>query len=176
VGKEISAISNVFLTSRPNHMLGNTLKEKIMKKLPILLIGFVLLLNSCKDQSSQNDILVIPPVYHDLAARIEGKWFWLESTGGPDGTILSPTSVNQNTVYFSKDSNYSFYRNNNIEMSSEYTIRKGKSIYLSDSLDFIYYLNPINTNDVILKLTKDSLMLQDTLPFGFRRVYIKIGL
>ncbi len=147
-----------------------------MTKILIVLIGLLVLLNACINQTNENIVLQAPVYFQDSLARIEGQWYWVKSSGGINGITIVPTVDDQIRLRYSKDSVYQFIRTERVVNTSKYFIKKNKSIYQQDSINFIYYSDYQQHYDVILKLTKDSLVFADNYFDGFSRLYVKLSL
>jgi hypothetical protein len=133
----------------------------------IIVIVLIILANGC--YSNPTNVQV-----SQASSKLEGGWLWKQSSGGIAGQIIIPSENQKVVLKFTSDGRYSQYRNDTLQYSSTYTIKKDKTIYSADSLDVIYFKEYLFEKLVILQLTKDSLELADNFYDGFGFTYIKI--
>jgi hypothetical protein len=112
-------------------------------------------------------------VEYSQTISLAGNWLWTSASGGLTGSqVITPS--NKIVLSFTSDGAYSLYRNDTLLNSSIYSVKKGKTIYSSDSMDVIIFRDTTIEKRVIFKLTIDSLELADNMYDGFGYSYIKI--
>lgn len=108
----------------------------------------------------------------DEDKSLNGTWQWTGTSGGIDGRKITPESAGYSMkIVIEEDSRISFFRNDSLQCSCNFQIRKGKSIYSSDSTDFISYSCPIQEQVIISEA--DTLELRDNYYDGFASRYIR---
>lgn len=128
----------------------------------IILILFSFLLGCETPTESQSN----PEIY--------GEWLLKIISGGIAGKIDTLNISTDKYVLSFYDNLATYSYNDKLLWTSAFNITKGKSIYSSDSLFFIFYSNDIQP-DVILYLSKDSLILGDNAYDGYARLFTKVN-
>jgi len=136
-----------------------------------LIFGVVLLsiiISACRS----NPVSVKTSQNNDIS--LLGKWSWKNSSGGITGQILNPPPGTYLFKCFSSDGNYFEYTNDTLKYSTHYFVKKNKTIYSVDSLNIVSFQDISRNAEVILKLTKDSLVTGDNYFDGFISIYTKV--
>lgn len=74
---------------------------------------------------------------------------------------------------FSPDGMYYSFRNDTITNQSKYSLKKQKSIYSGELLDFIVFESKAD-DEVIIKLSADSLVIGDNCFDGYISLYKRV--
>ncbi len=136
-----------------------------MKKF-IILSFVIILFVSCKKESS-----ITESTGEDV--QLFGKWEWTESCGGFAGGYYYPEEGKKIVHLFSPDGMYYSFRNDTITNQSKYSLTKQKSIYSGELLDFIVFESKAD-DEVIIKLSADSLILGDNYFDGYTSLYKRV--
>ncbi|MBU0558743.1 MAG: hypothetical protein KJ799_11465 [Bacteroidetes bacterium] len=114
------------------------------------------------------------PTDNEPVNKLFGTWQLKIVSGGFTGSTHTIDIHKDNyLVNFQSDNTASYLYNDTLLWTSPFYIKKNRSIYSQDSLDFIYYTNN-SRFDVIWRLSWDTLSLADNGHDGFTRNYIKI--
>jgi hypothetical protein len=108
------------------------------------------------------------------AITLTGKWQWIRSSGGIGGQTIIPPAGTVVIQTYSSDGVFSQSRNDTLQTTSHYSIKKQKTIYSTDSLDVIVYQDSTLTKQVILYLSVDTLSVGDNMYDGYGSIYKKI--
>ena len=123
-----------------------------------LVLVSILLLTSCNSNAIKNSL--------------KGEWEWIESSGGIAGELITKESEGYSSTIVFKADSVSFYRNNSLLGTTLYSIEEGVSIYSSEPVNFINYVSE-KPGEVIIYLTKDSLLMGDNNYDGYTSLYIR---
>lgn len=105
--------------------------------------------------------------------KIYGKWNWVNSTGGFAGTTITPKLAGYSEwVEYKRDKSVYYYRNDTLKNQAKYAVAKGYSIFYEKPACIIKY-TPDAIDQVIIKATKDTLILADNVNDGFTILYVK---
>jgi hypothetical protein len=102
-----------------------------------------------------------------------GSWNWVNSSGGIMGETRTPGTVGYRIrIVFKQDGTYEEYRSDTLYLMTQYTIKREKTIYRSDSLDVIHYES--GGVSVIFPTFRNTLQLGDNWYDGYCSVYERI--
>jgi hypothetical protein len=107
---------------------------------------------------------------------IYGNWRWLQSVGGFAGTTITPASAGYTQrIVLKSDNSCEFYKNDVLMTTVQFTIRREKTSFSSDSVDVIHYLGSDQLFDQIISLAgSDTLALADLCMDCFHYTYVRI--
>ncbi len=114
------------------------------------------------------------PKQIEIYDSIEGTWTWYESSGGIGGTVDTPDTTGETrTVVFDADGSVTFYTNNEITLSSTYTLASEDTI-ISDVPLPVVRVADINEYFYIYSFpSEDELELQENVTDGYSHSYSK---
>ncbi|MEO6149170.1 MAG: hypothetical protein ABIN95_10500 [Mucilaginibacter sp.] len=121
---------------------------------------------SCKKENVKTNNGVDPE-------KIYGKWNWVNSTGGIAGLTITPkTAGYEASVEYKRSKSVYYYRNDTLKSQAKFSITKGNTIFSTKQAYIIKY-TPDGMDHVIMKVTKDTLVLADNANDGFTILYVK---
>lgn len=123
-----------------------------------LILIFILILTACSSNGIKDSLT--------------GEWEWIESSGGIAGELITKDSEGYSSTIVFKDDSVSFFRNSSLLGSTSFSIEEGRSIYSSEPVNFINY-NSEKSDEVIIYLTEDSLLIGDNNYDGYTSLYIR---
>jgi hypothetical protein len=138
------------------------MKEGFHMKKNLCVIILIALALSCKSNPIDGNS---PPTI-----TLTGKWLWMLTEGGFAYQIFKPSANERTIIQFTIDNNYYIYSNDTLKRSTQYSVRKGKSV----NLDTLMWQDMPGYKKVIQILTKDSLLLCDPGADGFNSLYVKV--
>jgi hypothetical protein len=133
-----------------------------MKKIAVLILALVAV--ACKHGSD----LPQPQV---TISNIYAQWNLVKQTGGFTGSTIYTTP---GTVYvqFSANNTVSWYQNNSLKSTGNFSVQLGKSIYSTDQKYILNFMgNGIDQSVMVAK--KDTLVLADEAYDGYSSFYIR---
>jgi hypothetical protein len=131
-----------------------------------VLILSLLIISCQKEPTSVDNVRTI---------TLSGKWQWISSSGGITGQTIIPPAGTIVIQTYTSDGVFSQSRNDTVQRTSHYSIKKQKSIYSADSLDVIIYQDSTLTKQVILYLSTDTLSVGDNMYDGYGSIYKRIS-
>ncbi len=102
---------------------------------------------------------------------VEGKWLWVESTGGISGERLLPVAGTSLVFEFGLDGSFVEYRNAVVTRSTSYVLAKERSITRDAIVDAIRLLDSVSHPYIVLSVTNDTLVLDDNHADGYVATY-----
>lgn len=130
-----------------------------MKKAALFIV-FMFIFSSCYDVTGPEEEL------------IQGSWLLTRVSGGIAGqtTDVDPSEGSKMVI---KEGSISYFSNGVLQRSTTYFVKKGKSIYSTEEKNFIHFADKPDMPMVIMKATKDTLVLADNFYDGFAFTYRK---
>jgi hypothetical protein len=123
---------------------------------------FLFALVSCNSAINENQSLLI-----------YNKWVLVNISGGIAGEINHiDTNTDRHILEFNSNNSISYYYNDSLVSTKNFSIKKRKSIYHAEEIDFIVFENE-ESAEAITYLSKDTLAISDNFYDGHTRVYIK---
>lgn len=127
-----------------------------------LLIISAVILGSCNSAMKEN-----------LNSNLYGKWILVNVSGGIAGDINDiDTETERHILEFDDNNSLSYFYNDSLINTSNFSIEKRRSIYSADELDFIIYENQ-QAPEAISYLSQDTLSIADNHYDGYTKVYIR---
>lgn len=101
-----------------------SMKMKTVKFFLIILLLFAFI--ACSDSDTENNESII------------GTWTWYETSGGIGGIVETPQTTGENRkVVFQENGDVTFYINNEVTLSSVYTLAKENTIISDEPLPVV---------------------------------------
>jgi hypothetical protein len=114
-----------------------------------------------------------------ITKKLIGKWQWIESSGGMAGEIMNPkTEKYQIQIEYNKKGMFKQWKDDQLEYSYKYQVKKGKSIF-SQEADLIISYIPKPTSKIALIsdcfefIGNDTLMLKNECYDCYARLFVR---
>jgi len=114
-----------------------------------------------------------------ITKKLIGKWQWIESSGGMAGEIMNPkTEKYQIQIEYSKKGMFKQWKDDQLEYSYKYQVKKGKSIFSQEADLIISYTPKPNSKIALISdsfefIGKDTLMLKNECYDCFARLFVR---
>lgn len=106
---------------------------------------------------------------------IEGKWLWIQSSGGFTGrTTLTPEPGSSVIIEFRNDGKYNEYYNGSLSRTLEYELAKERSRSNHEMVDVVRLFEALPMSRRIQVVTADTLQLHDNYVDGFASIYTRV--
>jgi hypothetical protein len=112
--------------------------------------------------------------------KLNGKWKWIETSGGFGGMIQSPKTEGYSmTIAFAKKNSFKEWKNKDCLHTYRYDLLKGKSVREGEEVYLIYFRDQKTKSEKALPVSygfigKDTLILSENVHDGFSRTYVRI--
>jgi hypothetical protein len=139
------------------------MKPQILLTALIIFIFFLIINSGCR---KNNTITGSQP------ADIYGSWNWLKSSGGfAYQEFFPPPQMRQ---VYNEDGTFQLFRNDSLQASTSYTIRREMTGWSHDSVYVIYYKDSLQFQPQMFTSGSDSLILRDLCMDCFTHIYKRI--
>jgi hypothetical protein len=111
---------------------------------------------------------------------LNGKWQWIETSGGFGGMIQSPKTEGYSMIIaFGKKNNFKEWKNSDCLHSYRYKLLKGKSLKEGEEVYIVYFNDQKTKLEKALPVSfsfigKDTLLLVENVHDGFTRTYVRM--
>ena len=104
-----------------------------------------------------------------------GEWILVNVSGGIAGDINDINTETERHILKINDNNsVSYFYNDSLVSTNNFSVDKRRSIYSADEMDFIIYENQ-QSPEVVSYLSQDTLTLSDNNYDGYTKVYKKFS-
>ena len=104
---------------------------KTFKITSIFMIAVFMIITSCKNEELDS---------RNFPDGLYGLWIWSESSGGIAGMKYTPITEGYSSVIeFHQSGIFKKYKNEQVEMTSKFSLTNGKTIYTSEIANLIEY-------------------------------------